>query len=86
MCLKRGMWAPCPSINHMTINLVERMQSPFGPIYNLPQDEFATFCEYLNENLEKQFIQHSKFPIDAPIFVVKKKNGFFTNVCRLLWT
>jgi len=43
-----------------TIDLVEGTQPPFGPIYNLSQDKFTAFCEYLNENLEKGFIQHSK--------------------------
>jgi hypothetical protein len=36
-----------------TKNLMERMQPPFGPIYNLSQDKLAAFHEYLNENLEK---------------------------------
>jgi hypothetical protein len=33
------------------------------------------FDEYLNENLEKGFIQHSKSPTDALILFVKKKDG-----------
>jgi len=59
-----------------TIDLMEGMQPPFGPIYNLSQDELVTPCEYLNENLKKRFIQHSKSPIDAPIFFVKMKDDF----------
>jgi hypothetical protein len=39
-----------------TIDLVERTQPPFKPIYNLLKDKLATLCEYLNENLEKGFI------------------------------
>jgi len=39
-----------------TIDLVEGAQPPFGPIYNLSQNELATFHEYFNENLEKWFI------------------------------
>jgi len=36
---------------------VEGTQPPFGPIYNLSQDELAMFHEYLDENLDKGFIQ-----------------------------
>jgi hypothetical protein len=38
---------------------VEGAQPPFGPIYNLSQDELAMLLEYLDENLEKGFIQYS---------------------------
>ncbi len=55
-----------------TIDLVEGAQPPFGPIYNLSQNEFATFHEYL----EKGFIWHSKFPVDALILFIKKKYGY----------
>jgi hypothetical protein len=54
---------------------VEGVQPPFGPINNLLQKKLATFCEYFNENLEKGFIQHSKFPTSAPILFVKKKKN-----------
>jgi hypothetical protein len=59
-----------------TIDLVEGAQLPFGPIYNLLQNKLAMFHEYFNENLEKGFIRHSKFPIGALILFVKKKDGF----------
>jgi hypothetical protein len=39
-----------------SIDLEEGAQPPFGPIYNLSQDECASFHEYINENLEKGFI------------------------------
>jgi len=39
-----------------TIELMERTQPPFGPIYNLLQDELAMFREYINENFKKGFI------------------------------
>jgi hypothetical protein len=42
--------------SNCTIDLVEGAQLPFGPIYNLLQNELAMFHEYLNENLEKRFI------------------------------
>jgi hypothetical protein len=39
-----------------TIDLQEGTQLPFGPIYNLSQNELAAFREYLDENLAKNFI------------------------------
>jgi hypothetical protein len=41
----------------------------------LSQDKFAVLHEYLDENLEKGFIQHLKSPTNAPILFVKKKDG-----------
>jgi hypothetical protein len=41
----------------------------------MSQDELPTFRKYIDENLEKGFIQHSKFLIGAPISFVKKKDG-----------
>ncbi len=35
-----------------TIDLVEGAQPPFGPIYNLSQDELVALHEYLDESLE----------------------------------
>jgi len=35
----------------------------------------AEFKEYIEENLAKNFIQHSKSPTGAPILFVKKKDG-----------
>jgi hypothetical protein len=39
-----------------TIDLEKGVQPPFGPIYNLPQDELPALYEYIDENLEKGFI------------------------------
>jgi hypothetical protein len=56
-----------------TIDFEEGAQPPFGSIYNLSQDEHATLHEYINENFEKGFIPHSKFPIGALILLSKGK-------------
>jgi hypothetical protein len=50
-------------------------QPPFGPIYNLSQNELSALKDYIEENLAKNFIQHSKSPTGAPILFVKKKDG-----------
>ena len=57
------------------IDLQESAQPPFGPIYNLSQNELVALKEYLDENLAKNFIRHSKSPAGAPILFVKKKDG-----------
>jgi hypothetical protein len=40
------------------------------------QDELVVLQEYIDENFEKGFIQHSKSLVGALILFVKKKNGF----------
>ena len=57
------------------IDLQEGAQPPFGPIYNLSQTELAELRKYIDENLTKNFIRHSKSPAGAPILFVKKKDG-----------
>jgi hypothetical protein len=60
-----------------TIELVERAQPPFRPIYNLLQNILATLHEYIDENLKKRFIQHSKSLIGSLILFVKKNDDSF---------
>jgi hypothetical protein len=57
------------------IDLEEGVQPLFRPIYNLSQDKLVILHEYINENIEKRFIWHSKSPINALILIVKKKDG-----------
>ena len=56
------------------INLQEGTQPPFGPIYNLSQNELVALREYLDKNLTKNLIQHLKSQVGAPILFVKKKD------------
>ena len=58
-----------------TIDIEDGAQVSFGLIYNPSQDELATLKEYIDENLAKGFIRHSKSPAGAPILFVKKKDG-----------
>ena len=58
-----------------SIDLQDGAQPSFGPIYNLSQNELSALREYLDENLAKNFIRHSKSPAGAPILFVKKKDG-----------
>jgi hypothetical protein len=57
------------------IDLQEGTQPPFGPIYNLSQNELVALRDYLDEKFAKNFIRHSKSPASAPILFVKKKDG-----------
>jgi hypothetical protein len=68
------------------IDLEEGSQPLFGPIYNFLQDEFLKLQKYIDENIKKGFIQHSKSPTGAPILFVKKKDGslcMYVNYCGL---
>ena len=65
------------------IDIEDGAQVPFGPIYNLSQDELATLKEYIDENLAKGFIRHSKSLAGAPILFVKKKDESL-QMCGLL--
>jgi hypothetical protein len=56
------------------IELQDGAQPPFGPIYNLSQTELAALREYIDKNLSKNFIRHSKSSAGAPILFVKKKD------------
>ena len=58
-----------------SIDLQERTQLPFGPIYSLLQNKLLEFKEYIEKNLVENFIRHSKSPIRALILFVKKKDG-----------
>jgi hypothetical protein len=57
------------------IDLQDTAQPPFSPIYNLSQNELLALKDQIEENLAKNFIQHSKSPANAPIFFVKRKDG-----------
>ena len=57
------------------IDLQPRKEPPWGPIYNLSPTKLEVLREYIDENLAKGFIRHSKSPTGAPIFFVKKKDG-----------
>ena len=55
------------------IDLQEVVNPPFGPIYGLSELELLALRTYLDENLEKGFIQPSKSPTGAPILLVEKE-------------
>jgi hypothetical protein len=57
------------------IDLQDGTQPPFGPIYNLLENELAELQKYIDENPYKYIIWYSKSPIGALILFVKKNDG-----------
>jgi hypothetical protein len=57
------------------IPLEEGTSLPYGPIYSLSPVELDTLRKYIEENLSRGFIRHSKSPCGTPILFVKKANG-----------
>ena len=47
---------------------------PFGPIYGLSPPELLALREWLDENLDKDFIRPSSSPAASPILFIKKKD------------
>jgi hypothetical protein len=59
-----------------SIDLVEGVQPPFNPIYNLSQDKLVALCEYFDDNFERGSfnIQSSS---RCPYLLYKKERRFF---------
>jgi hypothetical protein len=56
------------------IELQDGAQPLFGPIYNLLQMKLTALREYIDKNLSKKFIRHSKSLAGASILFVKKND------------
>ncbi|XMA14720.1 hypothetical protein WAI453_007511 [Rhynchosporium graminicola] len=63
-----------PGLDH-EINLRPGKRPPFGPIYNLSQDELVVLRAYLDKMLAQGFIRPSKSEAAAPLMFVNKKDG-----------
>lgn len=59
----------------LTIDLLPGTTPPFKPMYGLSPSELEVLKEYIDENLGKGHIRHSKSPAGAPVLFVKKKDG-----------
>ena len=57
------------------IDLVDNEEPPYGPLYPLSARELEVLREYLDNALEKGWIQPSTSPAGAPILFVPKKDG-----------
>ena len=61
--------------HELSIDLVERAQPPWGPIYPLSATELKVLREHLDKELANGWIRPSKSPAGAPILFAKKKDG-----------
>lgn len=57
------------------IDLIDKQQPPYGPVYNLSEVELIVLRQYIDKHLANEFIQPSKSPAGAPILFVKKPSG-----------
>ncbi|KAH0606065.1 uncharacterized protein H6S33_004522 [Morchella sextelata] len=57
------------------IPLKEGKEPPFGPLYGMSREELVVLKQYIQDNLQKGFIQASSSPTGAPVLFVKKIDG-----------
>jgi hypothetical protein len=62
------------SLMHYIINISDATSS-YESIYKLSEIELKILRKYLNENLEREYIQHFISPAGAPILFILKKDG-----------
>ena len=58
-----------------TIHLKEDTQAPASALYSMSRDEALKLCQYLDENLSKEFIRASRSDAAASVLFVKKPEG-----------
>ncbi|CAG8974418.1 hypothetical protein HYALB_00010058 [Hymenoscyphus albidus] len=58
-----------------SIELLPGTTPPYGPLYNMSQEELLVLREYLREQLDKGFIRASTSPAAAPVLFAKKPGG-----------
>lgn len=64
-------------INDYTIELIDKQQLPYGPIYSLGLVELEILKTYIKTNLVNDFIRYSKSLARALIFFDKKLDRSF---------
>ena len=57
------------------IDLHDDKEPPYGPLYNLSQNELQVLRSYLDESGRKGWIRRSTSPAGAPVLFVPKKDG-----------
>ena len=61
------------------MDLLDCACPPFGPLNGLLEPELDALCAYIDENLAKGFIRHSKSPAELAILFIEKKDGSLRN-------
>ena len=69
-----------------TIELKKEFVLRKGKIYLLSREEREEVCEFIAEQLRKEYIRLSKLPQTTPVFFVGKKEGkkWIVQDCRYL--
>ena len=62
-------------INNHPINMLNNKQLPYSLIYSLRPMKLETLKTYIKANLASDFIRPSKFPANALILFIRKKDG-----------
>jgi hypothetical protein len=77
-CLKRKTLTPYRNIVHMITPLILEEKPNFhsGLSITYHKMNFVVIHEYIDENLAKGLIRHSKSLVNASILFVKKKDGY----------
>ena len=57
------------------IDVTENKEPPYGPLYNLSQNELQVLRDYLEDAEKKGWIRRSTSPAGAPVLFVPKKDG-----------
>ncbi|KAH0605315.1 uncharacterized protein H6S33_004537 [Morchella sextelata] len=57
------------------IPLKEAKEPPFGPLYGMSREELIVLKQYIQDNLQKDFIQASSSPAGALVLFVKNADG-----------
>ena len=57
------------------IKLIKDVPLGYHPLYHQTVEELRTLKDYLIDNLDKGFIEHSSAPFASPILFVKKPSG-----------
>jgi hypothetical protein len=58
-----------------SIPIEEGKSVPYGPIYPMSAEELRILREYLDDHLQKRWIQKSESPAGAPVLFTPKKDG-----------
>ena len=73
---------PTRKIWDHAIDMKERFVPRKGKVYLLSREEREEVCEFIQEQLRKEYIRPSKLPQTAPVFFVGKKikRGWFKTI------
>jgi hypothetical protein len=66
---------PAHGPQDLQIELIQGMEPPFRPLYNMSEAELVVLRQYIQKYLQRGWIRASRSPAGAPILFVKKSDG-----------